>query len=308
MKKILKWGCGCLIGFVVLAVVAVIVFHFVMKPKWDDSYGIRYENLTYGSGEQNTYDLYLPHSGTNQKHSGLLLYVHGGSWTGGDKSHHHRECYKWVQQGYVTATMNYTLLSDKDNAGSVPLMLDEIEKCVESIVVKAGKEGYHIDQMAIAGTSAGGHLAMMYAYSHSHPLPVRFEAIKVGPADFDILFPYDENADKKDAERFIKVCTGKNFNLEGKGKAYIDSLKNVASPVTYINDSTALPAIFAYGEKDKLIVPGHYHRLTHIYDSIGAPYSLIVYPNSGHFLHADSDCTERYEQTLADYLRKYFGY
>jgi len=308
MMKFLKWGCGCLTMIVLLLVAGITIMHYIMKPKWDDSFGLRYENLSYGNGELNTYDLYLPHDCDKQPHTGLLLYVHGGSWTGGSKSDHHADCYKWVQKGYVTATMNYTLLSKEAEESSIPRMLDEISLCIENIVKTAGEKGCHIDQMAIAGTSAGGHLSMLFSYNHQHPLPVRFEAIKVGPADFDILFPYNKDTDIKDMENLIKSCTGKRYDLKGKSQQYIDSLKNLASPVTYINDSTALPAIFAYGEKDGLIVPGHYHRLTALYKKHGAPYTLIVYPNSGHMLWDDEDCKERYEETLSEYLKKYFGY
>ena len=76
----------------------------------------------------------------------------------------------------------------------------------------------------------------------------------------------------------------------------------------YINDSTALPAIFAYGGKDRLVGPEHYRALQAIYDSLAAPYDLIVFPNSSHFLLRDKDCTERYDSTLNAYCKRYFGY
>jgi acetyl esterase/lipase len=38
-------------------------------------------------------------------------------------------------------------------------MLNEIEQCTEHIVGFAAEHGVNISQMAIAGTSAGGHLA-----------------------------------------------------------------------------------------------------------------------------------------------------
>ncbi|MBR2153259.1 MAG: dienelactone hydrolase family protein [Bacteroidaceae bacterium] len=81
-----------------------------------------------------------------------------------------------------------------------------------------------------------------------------------------------------------------------------------ASPIHYINDSTALPSIFAYGEKDWLVRRDHYQSLQARFDSLGKPYDLIVFPNSGHMLMNDKDCTMRYDSTMRAYCKKYFGY
>ena len=306
MKSYLKKGCGCLLGGILLIVVLGIIAFFVFKPKWHDEYGQRFLDIAYDNRQHNTYDLYLPNDAEKNDSLALLLYVHGGSWLGGDKAEHHGDCYTWVQKGYATVTMNYSLLIEE--GVSLLTMYDEIDACIRHIVSFASEKGAHIRQMAIAGTSAGGHLAMMYAYHHSHPLPLRFEAIKVGPADFRILFPYDENSKAEDVENFVFSCTGKRMKAKDCSKELLDSIKLLSSPVNYLNDSTALPAIFAYGEKDWLVKPDHYHALQAKYDSLGRSYELIAFPNSDHGLMQDKDCSERYENTLNAYCKKYFGY
>ena len=308
MNKKVKKGCGCLLGAVLLLLIAGATALYVLKPKWHDEYGQRFTDVAYGSREHNTYDLYLPNDAALNDSLALVLFVHGGAWLGGDKKWHHGDCYKWVQKGYATATMNYSLLNEEGT--SLFTMLDEIEACIQHIKRFTEEKGIHISQMSIAGTSAGGHLAMMFAYSRQHPIPIKFAAIKVGPADFRILFPYDKNAKPKqeEVEGFVFACTGEHMDVSSLTPEQMDSIKLIASPISYINDSTALPAIFAYGEKDNLVKPGHYHALQDVYDSLGKPYDLIVFPNSSHPLMGDKDCTERYESTLADYCKKYFGY
>ena len=306
MKNSLKKGCGCLLGAIVLIGIIAAIMMYVRKPKWHDEYGQRFQDIVYGSRKHNTYDLYLPNDAEKNDSLALILYVHGGSWLGGDKKDHHGDCHTWVQNGYATATMNYSFLSEE--GVSLLTMYDEIDACIRHIVSYASEKGAHICQMAIAGTSAGGHLAMMYAYHHSHPLPLRFEAIKVGPADFRVLFPYDEKAKPEDLESTVFSCIGKHINASEYSKELLDSIKLSASPVNYIDDSTALPAIFAYGEKDWLVVPEHYLALKAKYDSLGRPYDLITFPNSGHTLMGDKDCSERYEKTLSAYCKEYFGY
>ena len=306
MKSSIKKGCGCLFGVILLLCIAGAIALYVNRPKWKTEYGQRFMDVAYGNHKNNTYDLYLPNDAEQKDSLGLILYVHGGSWLGGDKSDHHGDCYAWVQKGCATATMNYSLLNE--DGVSIPTMIEEIDSCIQHIEGFAAQKGVRIRQMAICGTSAGGHLAMMYAYSHLHQVPLRFAAIKVGPADLRILFPYDGNAKAEEIEGFAFVCTGKHMDAASLTLERIDSVKLQASPVTYINDSTALPAIFAYGEKDDLVKPGHYHALQVKYDSLGRPYDLIVFPNSGHFLMSDKDCIERYDSTMNVYCKKYFGY
>ena len=306
MNKKVKKGCGCLFGVVLLLAITGAIALYIFKPKWHDEYGQRFTDISYGSRQHNTYDMYLPNDAALNDSLALILYVHGGSWLGGDKRDHHGDCYTWVQKGYATATMNYSLLNEKGT--SLLTMLDEIDACIRHIESFAAEKKAKIRQMAIAGTSAGGHLAMLFAYSHPHLLPIRFEAVKVGPADFRILFPNNMDAKPEDVENFIFSCTGKRMDVSSLTAEQLDSIKLLVSPVNYINDSTALPAIFAYGEKDGLVKPEHYHALQTQYDSLGKPYDLIVYPNSGHPLMGDKDCSERYDSILSAYCKKYFGY
>lgn len=295
--------------FLEIAVVILLImvtFAFLYKPKSDKENIQNFLDVSYGERPHNTYDLFLPKDADKNDSLALILYVHGGSWLGGDKKEHHIDCYTWRQKGYATASMNYSLLGEE--GVSLLTMYEEIDSCIRHIVSFASKNGAQIRQMAIAGTSAGGHLAMMYSYHHSHQLPLRFAAIKVGPADFRILFPYDEKAKPEDVESTVFNCSGKRMKANECSKELLDSIKLQASPVCYINDSTAIPAIFAYGGKDWLIVPEHYHALQSKYDSLGKPYDLIIYPNSSHDLMGDKDCTERYDSTLTVYCKSFFGY
>lgn len=263
-------------------------------------------NISYGEKKGNVYDLFLPKLRDSEDTLALILYIHGGSWLGGDKFEHHNDCRRWAGKGYVTATMNYSLLSEEDV--SIFTMMEEINSCITHITEFSKEKGAIISQMAIAGTSAGGHLAMMYSYSQHHSLPIKFEAIKVGPSDFRILFPNDGNSSDEDMQKFIFQCTGKRAKAKKYSFKELDSIKLIASPINYINDSTAIPAIWAYGEKDELITPEHYKALKECYDKFGKPYDLIVFPNSNHFLWDDRDCTERYDSILNEYCKIYFGY
>ena len=122
-KSCLKKGCGCLLVVAMVIAIVLAVVAYLSKPKWHDEYGSRYLDVSYGSRPHNTYDLYLPTDATTRDSLALILYVHGGSWIGGDKAEHAGDCYAWVQKGYATATMNYSLLKEENT--SLVTMLDE---------------------------------------------------------------------------------------------------------------------------------------------------------------------------------------
>lgn len=53
--------------------------------RWDDTVGTVQTDFTYGDSEFHKFDLYLPADSTRDAY-GLVVYIHGGGFTGGDKS------------------------------------------------------------------------------------------------------------------------------------------------------------------------------------------------------------------------------
>lgn len=44
-----------------------------------------YFNVKYGEGQEQVMDIYVPDSAYDREYNGVVLYIHGSSWTGGDK-------------------------------------------------------------------------------------------------------------------------------------------------------------------------------------------------------------------------------
>ncbi len=68
------------------------------------------ENVSYGEGERNLFDIYLPDCDAPTP---LVLYIHGGGFTGGNKSSGHSneaQIRTLLQSCVAFATINYTLL------------------------------------------------------------------------------------------------------------------------------------------------------------------------------------------------------
>ncbi|MBR5801215.1 MAG: hypothetical protein IKY25_00540 [Alistipes sp.] len=91
MKKALK-----VLGIVVAVIVAIALvgggylFYRIKQNQknggtvveWSQSDGQTLRNLSYGNEKRNKYDLFIPN---NPKQGAMMLFVHGGSWMGGEK-------------------------------------------------------------------------------------------------------------------------------------------------------------------------------------------------------------------------------
>ena len=152
---------------------------------WDSTVGSVYTDLPYGDGEANKFDLYVP-ADRGRESYGLVVYLHAGGFTSGDKSGDH-EILKWLcAKGYVAAGINYTLFSGEHPEANVYTQSVEIRDSIPFVLAEAEKLGYPIDRMAVSGGSAGHALAMLYAYrdADTSPVPVKMTFGAVGPSCF----------------------------------------------------------------------------------------------------------------------------
>lgn len=96
-------------GTFVAAFAASAVFKMKYNPlgkkytvAWSDSVGKIYKDLVYGKEEANKFDLYVP-ADTGKESYGLVIYLHAGGFTTGDKSGD-ADILKWLcSKGYVAA-------------------------------------------------------------------------------------------------------------------------------------------------------------------------------------------------------------
>ena len=144
----------------------------------------------YEKNERNIYDLYIPYSTefTKNKHNGIILFIHGGSWTSGDKGDMEYLTRRYAKYGYITATLSYTLLLENYTDSNIFKMLDEITACIQSIKDELISRNFDADklELALGGTSSGAHVALLYTYSMKNsPIPIKFAIDIVGPVSLE---------------------------------------------------------------------------------------------------------------------------
>ena len=185
------WGFLYVMIFIVVFALSVIlkITYSPLDDKysvdWTDSVGTTHTDFSYGEKEANKFDLYLP-ADNSKKSYGLVVYLHAGGFTSGDKKDDTKMLQWLCSKGYVAAGINYTLFNEENPTASVYSQSVEIRESIPYVIAEAERLGYVIDKMAIGGGSAGHALAMIYAYRDAAqaPVPVVLTFGAVGPASF----------------------------------------------------------------------------------------------------------------------------
>ncbi|MEY8463646.1 alpha/beta hydrolase [Streptococcus merionis] len=280
------------------------------QTEWNDKIGTTVSDIAYGDGEAHKFDLYLPADKTKASYK-LVVYLHAGGFTMGDKTDD-REMLRWLaSKGYVAAGINYTLRNEENNA-SVYSQSMEIKNSMPVVIEEAKKQGYTISEMAISGGSAGHALAMIYAYRDAKisPVPVKMVFGAVGPSSFYpeawSNYGLDQNTEetREAAAGLFGIMAGKTITPDMIGSPEYDEAVKDISALLWI-DEDSVPSLMAYGKYDKVQPYKASVRLQKRLEQFNVPHDYIVLEHSGHGLQNDDKEFQLYYQKIEDYLETY---
>lgn len=275
-----------------------------LQLAWNETGGTVIADAGYPNDYGNAYDLYLPEDTSAHEAHYLILYIHGGGFTGGSKAEGRDWCRFMAEKGYVAASMDYTV-SNGEHPSNIPLMNSEIESCVEAIFQECSARGIRLEGMAPTGESAGGCLALLYAYTQpaDAPVPVKFVFEETGP----VYFGPEEwgSTDAQQSADFVSLMTGEDVTPDMVEDGSAQELVDAISPSSQVIEDT-VPTICAYGLKDKVIPVGLKYRLIDALDAKCVPHEYFEFPNSNHFMYGDLGLQDRYVATVLEYAQRYF--
>ena len=318
MKKERKKGkrmfiFTCIVAFII-SFVGSAIFKVTYQPKWakkysvdrDDSIGTIYKDISYGDKESNKFDLYVPKDNSKENY-GLIVYLHAGGFTSGDKSDD-TSMLEWLcSKGYVTAGINYTLRTNENNA-SVYSQSMEIKEAMPVVVEEAKKLGYNLNEMVISGGSAGGTLAMLYAYrdAEESPIPVKMMFEMVGPSSFfaEDWDTYGLNKSNEAAAGLFGVMLGGEIDKDKIGTSELQEIMKPISAYAWVNENS-VPSVIAYGKYDKVCPFKTARHLVNALEDNNVDYKYFEAPHSGHGLQNDNKIYKEFMDTVIEYLDKY---
>lgn len=307
----------CILAFIVSFGIGV-VSKFAIKPSWAKNYSVEWSDdlgtlktdISYGDGEANKFDLYLPKDSTKESY-GLVVYLHAGGFTAGDKADDKKTLSWLCSKGYVACGINYTLRTEENNA-SVLTQSNEIKAAIPVVIEEAKKLGYNITEMAMSGGSAGGCLAMIYAYRDAaeSPVPVKLLFEMVGPSSFYAedwgIYGLDQDTDesRKAAAGLFSVMGGVELTPEMiKDGSYQELMKPI-SAFRFV-DQNSCPSLLLYGTHDRVQPWNGVRHLVKALSDNGVDYKLFEAPHSGHGVQNDNTVMKAYMEAVDEYLDKY---
>ncbi len=265
-----------------------------------------YENIRYGEAERDLVTVYVPKNAYDREYNACILYIHGGSWTGGEKEDMAPHCKKLAMKGYITATMSYSLCGNPEGT-TVYTMLNEITQCIQAIKDFGNEKELNVTKLATSGYSAGGHISMLYSYAQPEesPIELAFTANRVGPSDLTV------NAWGDASYHLTAMLTGTPITDEMKENGEAERLAKEISPVYYVNENT-MPSVFCYAGNDPIVTKGNRESMEQVFAETfgenGSNYEFILYPMSGHGLLLDPISENNYDKAVYQYCETYFGY
>lgn len=303
----------CILVFII-SFVGSAIFKMTHKSRWSRKYSVEwndsickvYKDISYGNKESNKFDLYVPKDNSKENY-GLVVYLHAGGFRTGDKSDD-TEILKWLcSKGYVTAGINYTLSTDKNNANVYSQSM-EIKEAMPIVVEEAKKLGYNLNEMVISGGSAGGTLAMLYAYrdAEESPIPLKMMFEMVGPSSFfaEDWDNYGLDKSNEAAAGLFGAMLGSEIDKDIIGTSDLQEIMKPISAYAWV-DENSVPSVIAYGTYDKVCPFKTTRHLVNALEDNNVDYKYFEATHSGHGLQNDNKVYEEFMDTVVEYLDKY---
>lgn len=224
-------------------------------------------------------DLYHPDTGTGP--APVVIYIHGGGWTGGDKSDGAGMLFTQPlrENGYLVAAINYRLAPTYP----FPAPIEDVKCAVRHL--RANAEKYNLDpnRIGVLGGSSGGHLASLLGLADEsagwdvgqfEDQSSHVDAVVDlwGPAD---LTRFDYNPSR---EVYKTVFGAENPQ---------DPILEKYNPVTYISPDDP-PFLILHGEDDETVPPIQSQIFFDQLKAAGVPVELVMVKNAAHSLRPTS--------------------
>jgi len=110
-------------------------------------------NVSYGPHERNVLDFYKAKGDGPRP---LLVFIHGGGWTGGDKKQDPKVFQPFLDKGISYAAINYRLTPDNP----LPAPVHDAARAIQFLRTKATEWNIDTKHLALTGSSAGACTSM----------------------------------------------------------------------------------------------------------------------------------------------------
>lgn len=231
-----------------------------------------------GGDEMQRLDVFLP---ANAGPHPLIVYVHGGAWRGGSRKD--MPLGKLVAQGFAVASVDYRL----STVAPFPAQMHDIKAAIRFLRGRAGEYALDPKRFAIAGSSAGGHLAALAGVTGGNAAlegtlgaqrdqssAVQAIISLFGAADLTTILAQSTPQGLKMRVPALELLLGGQPDAKPE-------LARLASPV-FQADKQSPPLLLIHGDQDPQMPIQQAHELQARYRTLGLPVEFHSIPGAGH--------------------------
>lgn len=225
----------------------------------------------------------------------LVIVVHGGGWMAGDKTDADFMKKGLNSAGINVVNINYRLANNTDI--HYREIMQDVDAALAYITQHAREWKIRRKRFVFWGGSAGGHLALLYAYSYDTRNLISAVISLGGPTKLNDVVSLS-TAKQQDVEGLLPLITGVPYDGDSTNAAYI-----AASP--YYGKKLK-PALLVHGTKDDIVPVAQSALLSKLLGSRGIQHIFFPLPGGDHGGNgAPAAVSEELNTTMLQWIRKY---
>jgi len=235
----------------------------VLERGVDGTHQVR--DVAYGPHPEQRLDVYMPEAPAAAP---LLVFVHGGGWSVGDKAQYAAVGNRLACEGLVSMMINYRL----SPAVQHPAHAQDVAQAIAWGYRNAATYGADPERLCLMGHSSGAHLAALVALAPSYlaaegiSTSVVRRVIGVSGVAYDL------------DERYAEMCVAPFFTPVFSEDC---SRWKLAAPLQYISGS-APPFLLIHGLSDTEAPPATTEMFAAALQEASVPTQLGLIPDEGH--------------------------
>jgi acetyl esterase/lipase len=237
-------------------------------------------------------DLYVPAGAVKPP---LVVYVHGGGWRAGKRDN--IPLGKLVWRGFAVASIDYRLSTE----ATFPAQAFDIKGAIRFLRAHAKEYGVDASRIAIAGSSAGGHLAALTGVTNGvkeleGTVGGNLQASSDVQAIMDFFGASDLESIMEQSTPTAQAMRGPALQLLlGGSPAEKPALAKLASPVTHVGAGDP-PLLIIHGDADPQMPYEQAQELQRAYEKAGLSVQFVTIPGGKH------GGPEFYDETRTDLM------
>lgn len=229
-------------------------------------------------------DLYLPAGRPGGTRSPGIVIIHGGGWTGGSKSagREFEVGTTLARAGYVCASVEYRMAKHD----RWPTNVYDCKNAVRFLRKNAALYGVDVNHVGVIGGSAGGHLALMVAFTDDVPAlepPTPYPGVSDRvQAVVDMYGITDIRTRKAIAPDGTPLEIAPLSNMVFGDKTPVtDADRALASPTAHVSPRVP-PVLILHGTRDTTVDRDQSIALDKLLVQQNVEHQLVMVPGAGH--------------------------